>query len=146
MTKIEWCLEQKNGIELVEPNDNLCHSYFKEAKETLLQIQGKGSKWDVIMGYYACYHALYAILQKAGIKSEIHDCTIELMSLIKGFTGEDYAFLQSLKKKRINAQYYLIPEILESVALVKRFLLKCEEIAEKIDINYLRGKLDVKKK
>jgi uncharacterized protein (UPF0332 family) len=102
--------------------------------------------WDVIMGYYACYHALYAIVQKAGIKCEIHDCTIELMTLIEEFNVNDYHFLRSLKKRRTDTQYYLIPDKLESTAPIKNFVLKCQEIAEKMNVDRLRGKLNVKKK
>ncbi|MBS3169281.1 hypothetical protein J4210_02250 [Candidatus Woesearchaeota archaeon] len=143
MVTINWCLTQKNGIELIEPNDNLSQSYFKEAKETLLQIRGTGSKWEVIMAYYACYHALYALLQKAGIKCEIHDCTIEMLPLIKAFTNQDYLFLQNLKRRRIDAQYYLKPERLESPHPVKQFVLRCEEIAQNLDVAAIRGKIHV---
>ena len=43
---------------------------------------------------------------KWGIKSEIHDCSIELMDLF-GFSEEEKNFLIELKNKRINCQYYL---------------------------------------
>ncbi len=145
MVTIKWCLQQKNGIELIEPSENLSKSYFREAKETLLQIHGTGSKWEVIMGYYACYHALYAVLQKAGVKSEIHDCTIELMPLIKAFIDKEYHFLKDLKRRRIDAQYYLKPEKLESSVPIKKFLLRCEEIAQDLDIEVLRGKINAQK-
>ena len=146
MKKLDWCMNQKKGIEFIEPNDNLCNAYFKEAKETLLQIHGTGSKWEVIMGYYACYHALYALLMKAGIKCEIHECTLEVLLLIDGFTRKDFDFLTTLKKQRIDAQYYLKAEKLEDVAAVKRFVLKCQELAEKFDVQAVRGKFKDAKK
>ena len=96
MNKISWCKKQNKGIELVEPNDNLSEAYLKEANDTLKEIQ-EGAKWSTIMGYYACYNALYAILMKVGVKCEIHDCTIELMKVVSGFSDEDYDFLVSLK-------------------------------------------------
>lgn len=146
MKKLVWCMSQKNGIELIEPNDNLCTAYFNEAKDTLTQIKGTGSKWEVIMGYYACYHALYALLMKAGIKCEIHECTLEVLSLIDGLTQKDFNFLSKLKKQRIDAQYYLKPEKLEDFLAVKKFVLKCQEIAESLDVQLLRRKLDEARK
>ena len=70
MNKLKWCCEQKKGIELIEPNDNLCEAYFKEARETLEAISDKENKWNVIMAYYAAYNAFYALLMKAGMKCE----------------------------------------------------------------------------
>ena len=35
--KISWCLKQKNGMELVESNDNLSKAYFEEFEETLME-------------------------------------------------------------------------------------------------------------
>lgn len=141
MVNISWCLKQKKGIELVEPNENLSKQYFEEAKETLQNIPNTESKWNVIMAYYACYHALYALLMKAGIKCEIHDCSIELMKLIKQFTKEDYTFLIRLKEKRIQNQYYLKHETLDDLRAVKQFVMKCKLISEELDIEALRKKI-----
>ncbi|MDP3989865.1 MAG: hypothetical protein Q8Q01_01520 [archaeon] len=143
-SKIDWCLKQKKGIELVEENENLSEKYFSEAQETLQQISGTGSKWDVIMAYYACYNALYSILMKAGIKSEIHDCTIELMTIIDEFNGNDYSFMSNLKYKRIRAQYYLEKQELDNLPEVKKFVVKCHAIVEALDIIQLRKKINEK--
>jgi len=35
MDQIRWCVKQKKGIELVEPNDNLRAAYFLKAEEAL---------------------------------------------------------------------------------------------------------------
>lgn len=141
MKKIKWCLNQKKGIELIEPNENLSKQYFKEATETLQEISGSGSKWEVIMAYYACYHALYGILMKVGIKCEIHDCTIELMKILDQFTENDYLFLTALKEQRIRAQYYLKQEKLKDLVAVKKFILNCREIAENINIAVIRQRV-----
>ncbi len=146
MVTLRWCLTQKRGIAFVEPNEILCKEYFREAQQTLQEIHGQGSKWDVIMAYYACYHALYALLQKAGIKSEIHDCTLEIMKLMDGFTREDYAFLTKLKEQRIKAQYYLKEERLQDLSQVKTFVLKCRTIAEQLDPALLHQRLNHEKK
>ena len=144
MDKIRWCLEQKRGIELIEPNDNLGKAYYSEAKDTLENIDlNKDSKWNAIMAYYACYNALYSILMKTGIKSEIHDCTIELMNVIIGFSEHDYSLMQMLKKKRSDNQYYLKHEKLDDLLPIKKFILKCSKIKENLDIDGLRRKIDV---
>ncbi len=141
MNKLTWCLKQKNGIELAEPNENLCRAYYKEAQETLQQIEGRDTKWEVIMAYYARYNALYSLLMKAGIKCEIHDCALEILKRIDGFSDPDWAFLSMLKEKRIQAQYYLKQERLENLLQVKKFVLKCGNIAENLDIIKLRNQI-----
>ncbi len=35
MEKIKWCLKIKNGIELVEPNDNLSKVYLEKSESAL---------------------------------------------------------------------------------------------------------------
>ena len=145
MVTISWCKKQNKGIELIEPNDNLCDAYIKEANDTLKEIQ-EGAKWSTIMGYYACYNALYALLMKAGIKCEIHDCTIELMKLMPDFSDEDYNFLVLLKVKRIDVQYYLKRIVLDDLVGVKKFVLKCDEMRNKIDINKLRREIETTEK
>ena len=141
MNRIKWCLEQKKGIELVEPNDNLCKAYFKEAEDTLSCIDPKNEKWALIMAYYACYNSLYAILMKAGIKCEIHDCTLKLMKLITDFGEDDHKLLSGLKDKRIQNQYYLKRMPLTELSSVQDFFLKCKKVALNIDVEKLRGML-----
>jgi uncharacterized protein (UPF0332 family) len=142
MTKLAWCLKEKKGIELIEPNENLSNQYLKEAKQTLLRVQENKDKWDIIMGYYACYNALYSLLMKAGIKCEIHDCTIELIKLIDGFDNADYLFLSDLKELRTQVQYYLKEEVLKDVSKIKGFVMKCGESREQLDVNKLRGRVN----
>lgn len=38
--------------------------------------------WVITTPYYARYFALYALLMKMGIKSEIHDCSIAIAQLL----------------------------------------------------------------
>ena len=35
MDKIKWCLNAKNGLELIEPNENLTKAYLKKAEDSL---------------------------------------------------------------------------------------------------------------
>lgn len=146
MVSIAWCLKQKDGIELIGPSDNLYDSYLKEATETLEQLLNTKGKWQVIMAYYACYNALYALLQKAGIKCEIHDCTIKLIEIIPGFSKEDMLFLQNLKQQRIQAQYYLKKEALQDAHLIKQFILKAKEIGRSLPVADIRQRIANEKK
>lgn len=130
--KINWCLKQKNGIQLIEKKEHLSSSYMNEADETLdnmLKIEGK---WKTITAYYACYNALYSILMKCGIKTEIHSCSIELMILFE-FSQIDKIFLEKLKEDRIQAQYYLKEKILKDENEIKEFVLKCKLILHSIN-------------
>ena len=101
-------------------------------------------KWRVITAYYACYNAFYSILMKCGVKSEIHDCTIKLMGFF-GFSDEDIKFLEILKRNRIQGQYYLKQVSLKNIRDVKEFILKCEEILNRLNedtIKEIRGKIN----
>jgi len=138
MNKLAWCLKQKKGLRLVVPNDLISENYLAEAQKDLDMVDKSNQKWRAVTAYYACYNALYAVLARAGIKCEIHDCTIALMGTL-GFSKESIAFLSALKSERIDVQYYLKQSNLEITSeKVKRFILSCEEIildltSEKID-------------
>ena len=127
--KLPWCLQQKNGIELIEPNDNLGAAYLSDADDSLLAMDRITGKWKIVTAYYACYNALYALLMKAGIKCEIHDCTLALMSLFE-FTNEEMVFIQVLKKQRIDVQYYLKPASEINATKVKQFVAHCKLLAK----------------
>jgi len=79
---LAWCLKQKHGIRIVEPNEDLAKAYLKKAISALntmtaaLKIQE--TDWIATTAYYARYFALYSLLVKIGVKSEIHDCTIRM--------------------------------------------------------------------
>lgn len=77
--KIQWCIQQKRGIELIEPSENLAKAYLQKAEKALASMKAnKGNtEWEISSGYYAMYFSVYAILMRLGVKSEIHSCTIE---------------------------------------------------------------------
>ena len=139
--KIRWCCRQKEGIRIIDPNENLCREYLKEADDTLDGLALVRGKWKLIMAYYACYNALYSLLLKAGIKSEIHSCSIAVMAFIEGFDENDMVFMEKLKDDRINVQYYLKKKELDDETKVKDFVLKCKQIGEKLDIEKLRERI-----
>lgn len=113
MVTIEWCKNQKRGITLIEPNDNLFKEYIQTAQESLDVLKGirnKSKVWTATTKYYCEYFAVYSLLMKIGIKCEIHDCTIALCHLLEelkivpsGYTN----ILKEDKKLRIDNQYYL---------------------------------------
>lgn len=142
--KLKWCVEQKKGISLIELNPHLSEAYMKEADETLENVFSTKGKWKVITAYYACYNALYSLLMKAGLKCEIHDCTVELTGLF-GFEDGDIGYLKSLKKDRIDTQYHLKDIKLDDEAAVKKFVLKCKTLLNGLDsekIEKIREKIN----
>ena len=109
---IDWC--KKQGMRLIEPNDNLAEEYYKNAEETLRVtnlIKNSGSNmWLATQKYYAEYLAAYSLLMKMGIKSEIHSCTIEVIRLLekeKIIEFELSKILEDDRELRIDNQYYL---------------------------------------
>ena len=87
MDKLKWCALQRDGIKLIDPNENLSWAYFTDADDSLLAFGRNVGKWKIVTAYYSCYNALYALVIKAGVKSELHDCTLALMHLFS-FSAE----------------------------------------------------------
>jgi uncharacterized protein (UPF0332 family) len=155
--KISWCLKQKQGIKLEEPNENLCNVYIKKAKSSLNMLKSALEKdeidWISTTAYYARYFAFYALLQKCGIKSEIHDCTISLMHFL--FVNENlfeqklYNELQLAKELRVETQYYTtedldLNKLKKDSETAGNFVLKMEETIENLtpdQIKIVRDKL-----
>lgn len=78
--KIKWCFGLKDGLKIVEPNENLSKSYIQESKSSLSRAE-KDFKdddllWATVVIYYAEYYSLYSFLQRIGIKCENHFCSI----------------------------------------------------------------------
>ena len=132
MNQLKWCCEQKNGIKIIGMNENLSEAYIQKSDNDFEDAQKTSEGWKPIIAYYSCYNALYSLLMKAGIKSEIHECTIALMSYF-GFDEFDIKFIEMMKKNRIDCQYYLkeLPAI--DFDPVKNFLVKCKEKLRSID-------------
>lgn len=135
MDKLKWC--KKKGLELVEPNKNLSQEYLRKSENALRAVKtlDGNNEWQISSAYYAMYFAAYSILMKISIKSEIHDCTIELTKTIlnKYFTNEETKLLKKAFKARIDSQYYTdrtVDEELRKTMVNKAgtFHLKCREI------------------
>lgn len=136
MGKIKWCLNQKNGIELIEPNDNLRDAYVIKAEESLSTLRLIESRdWRLTTAYYTIYNGIYSLLMKIGIKSEIHSCTIEFAKIYFNdyFTTEDFKLLDTAFSARKDSQYYVNRDVSDQKYdfIMKKtplFLVKCKNI------------------
>ncbi|RLE47205.1 hypothetical protein DRJ25_02960 [Candidatus Woesearchaeota archaeon] len=136
MEKIRWCLDQRNGLELVEPNDNLGDAYLVKADEALETLRtSKIRDWQLTTAYYAIYHSIYSLLMRIGVKCEIHSCTIEFAKKFLGnyFSEGDFEMIDKAFSARIDSQYYVdrqVPD--EKYDLIIRktplFLVKCRNV------------------
>ncbi len=144
--KVRWCMKQKRGIRLEEPNDNLAEVYIKKAKSSLNMLDAaieRGEiEWVVTTAYYARYFALYALFQRCGIKSEIHDCTLSAMKYLfvdEGVLDElRYKDILDAKDARVDVQYYATDELDEEklvrkARMAQEFVLFIEGAMEKVD-------------
>lgn len=141
MVSIKWCMKQKNGIKLVEPNDNMSSSYIKMAEESIgiLNNVQKSNIWTATTSYYIFYYSLYSLMLKIGIKCEIHLCSIEFMKkfLSNLYNKTDIDMMEKAFSARIDLQYYsdrpvnqLVIE--QSKRYCKEFFIKTKDILSKI--------------
>ncbi|MBS1267293.1 MAG: hypothetical protein MAG795_01265 [Candidatus Woesearchaeota archaeon] len=144
MDRLKWCFNQRNGIKIIKPNKNVASSYLERAKSDYQVLNNQNKVWKVIISYYVCYNGFYSVLAAYGIKSEIHSCTLALLSYFPRLK-KYHDFMKQLKINRTNTQYYLKePEQVEQNK-IKEFLDLCEleiyEINQK-KIMDLRKKLE----
>ncbi|MBS3162953.1 HEPN domain-containing protein [Candidatus Woesearchaeota archaeon] len=150
MADIDWCKQQRNGIELVEPNDNLAKAYIKKAEDSLsasLNLDNN-KDWKISSLYYTMYFSVYAVLLKIGIKCEIHSCTIAFAEhILKDyFKPEEIEILKKSMKARIDVQYYTDRNISDSLyqKMIKNapiFIARCKDIITRFteqDISRIR--------
>jgi len=150
MDQIKWCLNQKKGIELVEPSDNLRGAYLIKAEEALETVKtSKSRDWQLTTAYYTIYHGISSLLVKIGIKCEIHSCTIEFTKryLKDHFAPEDFELIDKAFSARIDSQYYVnrqVPNQNYELILKKTpaFLVKCKNIIlEQKEITEIRARI-----
>jgi len=147
MDQIKWCLNQKKGIELVEPSDNLREAHLMKAEDALEVLRAtKIRDWEMTAAYYAIYHGIYSLLMKMGIKCEIHSCTIEFTKrfLKNKFSSEDFELIDKAFSARIDAQYYVNREVPDKnyefiMKKTPAFLVKCKNtVLEQKEIEDMR--------
>ena len=137
-TKMEWCCIQKKGIKLVTPNEILGRSYLDNAEEDLLGMQSNTFKVQNSSAYNACYNSFYSILQKVGIKCEIHDCTFEFFSLIPDFTKEQINLVSVLKKNNLEIEQCLKKPKPVNPQPVEEFVSKSKQVFESLSPDKIR--------
>ena len=106
-------LKKEEGLELVEPSEEICNSYSEKSanclKSAKLLLQNNLYENSISMSYYVMYNLLLALLFRVGIKCENHGGSILLLKL---FFGENdlYKSISDAKKERIDKQYYVTTE------------------------------------
>ena len=151
-----WCFKQKRGIRITEPNQNLTKAYLKKATSALntmtAALQINEADWTATTAYYARYFALYALLMKIGVKSEIHDCTINVAQLLANHRILSQNLVNDIteaKQTRIDTQYYVAThlnqkQIRKNTEAARKFVLQTEQAIEDItpeQINTIRTSL-----
>lgn len=150
MTSLNWC--KKQGMKIIQPNNNLAEEYYKNAEETLritnLIKDANSNMWIATQKYYAEYLAAYSLLMKIGVKTEIHACTIEIVKFLEKEKIINFNLSKTLeedKELRIDNQYYLKNKIVNfNSNKMAELLLKIRKTLDKItteDIFLLRKKL-----
>lgn len=110
---VRWCTQQARGLRLSGINENLARVYLRKSRSALNMLgaamEKKEYEWILDTSYYAKYFAVYALFMKAGIRCEIHDCTI---SALKNFfikeemaPHELYEELYKSKELRVGALF-----------------------------------------
>jgi len=73
-------------MKVIAPNVKLAREHIEKAKHNLRAAAynqtGGFEDWAVSQAYYAMYHALLAILFKAGYESKNHECTINAIEYL----------------------------------------------------------------
>ena len=153
MDKIKWCLKQ--GMKLVDSNERLAQGYLKMAEDsfgTMNREKDKNAVFSVSAGYYTIYYSLYAVMQKIGVKCEIHSCSIEFMKqfLTTLYSQEDVELVELAFSSRNLLQYYVDKSVnkedLERIwGNAYDFFVKSRDIIIKLDdveINKIRREID----
>ena len=148
MVAISWCLNQKDGLELIEQNDNMADSYIKMAEESIAVLKNvHDSKiWTAVTAYYIFYYSLYSLMMRIGIKCEIHSCSLEFMRqhLTQLYSQEDNRMISRAMRARIDLQYYADrPVDAETVEQISRyckvFFIKTKDIISRISEQQIKN-------
>lgn len=138
--KLFWCKNQRTGLRLIEPNENLVDAYFKKAQDALESLSLVISRdWKISTAYYSMYFSLYALLMKLGVVCEIHSCTLEFAKIFlkEYFSKDEFDFMETSLRARIDSQYYVNKSVAKKqfdlmVSQAPLFLLTCKSVAKKL--------------
>ena len=143
VVNLKWCCSKKEGIRLIESNENLSLGYMQMAENaigTMNREKNLNIQFAISACYYSMYYSLYSILMKIGVKCEIHSCTLEFMKelLMDFYLKEDHKIILKAFNTRNTSQYYvdkIIPR--EDIDFIfsktTPFLSKSKEILSKIN-------------
>ncbi|HLD72812.1 MAG TPA: hypothetical protein VJA23_04450 [Candidatus Nanoarchaeia archaeon] len=148
MVSIKWCLNKKNGLELVQPNPNLCQSYLSMGEESLKVMEKvqESQIWTATTTYYIFYYSLYAVMMHLGVKCEIHSCSLEFMKhfLNQFYSPEDFQMIQAAFLARNDLQYYAnrpvnARMVEENKRYCRDFYIKSKDIISRITEVQIEG-------
>jgi uncharacterized protein (UPF0332 family) len=153
MASIKWCLSQKQGLRVIEPNEVMSDSYLRMAEESITALNDLQSRmWKATATYYIFYYSLYSLMLRIGLKCEIHSCSLIFMKgfLSDFYSHEDNEMIQKAFSARIDLQYYADRQVDEQViqqtsSYCKEFFIKTKDVLSRMtneQISEIRGKMD----
>ncbi|HJX50300.1 MAG TPA: HEPN domain-containing protein [Candidatus Nanoarchaeia archaeon] len=155
MVTLKWCCGKKEGIQLIEPNENLAKGYIEMSEAaigTMNRERNINMQFAISACYYSMYYSLYAILMKIGVKCEIHTCTLEFMKklLTNFYSKEDFKIINKAFNVRNTSQYYIDKIVSKEdidfiMSNAPYFLSKSKEILSKInekDVKEIRTEIE----
>lgn len=146
MVSIKWCLNTKNGIEIIAPNKNMADSYLKMAEESIIVLADvkKSRIWTATTSYYIFYYSLYSLMLRIGVKCEIHSCSIEFVKafLREFYEKKDFEMMEKAFSARTDLQYYsdrpVDDKIIEDIKkYCKDFYIKTRDALSKVNENQI---------
>ncbi len=146
MKKLDFLkrLKKEGKLLLVEPSEEVKQAYLKKSQSYLdsakLLLENKKFEEAISMAYYSMYYSLLALLFRVGIKSENHTSSI---ILLKELFDLDNSEILKAKKERVDKQYYVDFEIVESdvknlIRIAENFNARIFDFLEKISLSEIK--------
>ena len=115
---VRWCLNKAKkelekdgkhrGLIKVKPDDKLAQDHIAKAEHNLeffmLAKENKFYDWTIVIGFYAMYHCLLAILAKHGYESRNQECTMALIESLVEDKKIDAGFKEYINKIKFTAE------------------------------------------
>lgn len=135
---LEWC--KSKGLKNTPLSIEIAKEYVKSAEETIKIIDlikdSKSNMWIATLKYYAEYFLACALLKRFGIKSDIHECTIKVISAFEKIGIIKFSFSKILEKDkelRIENQYYLKNlKVNLDIKSISKLLIHVQELIDSV--------------
>ena len=115
---VRWCINKAKkelekdgkhrGLIKVKPDDKLAQEHIAKAEHNLeffmLAMENKFYDWTIVIGFYAMYHCLLAILAKHGYESRNQECTMALIENLIDNKTIDVGFKEYINKIKFTAE------------------------------------------